>query len=305
MRSPGGPQLSGAADPRGALSRVTAAKVVRAAGLVKRGQVFALSHPLSWPPRPPGGDPRLKRPALRRETIVNNAVFRLADGRYAVTNDDMVHLAMQGSSHWDALTHFGVIDPGRTGVFYGDLGLDEVDEQAGARTMGIEAVAGGIVTRAVVFDMVAFLGRAREGFLTDEVRISDEQLAGFLARHGLALEGGDAALVYTGFYRRWLDNGGAVPQAIAGLDASSMRLWRDSGVAALACDNPTLDAVPMDHSIHVGALRELGILLGEYWALDALVEVCREDGVYECLLTSAPLNVPGAFGSPCNALAIR
>jgi kynurenine formamidase len=293
------------ADPRGALSQVSAAKVVRAAGLVKRGQVFSLSHPLTWPPRPPGGDARLKRPALRRETIVNSALSALPGGAYAVTNDDVVHLAMQGSSHWDALTHFGVIGPGRAGVFYGDRGLDEVDEQAGARTLGIDAVAGGIVTRAVVFDMVDFLGRAGQGFLADETRLTDEQLAGFLASHDLALEVGDAALVYTGFYRRWLDNGGAIPQAIAGLDGSSMRLWRESGVAALACDNPTLDAVPMDFSIHVGALRELGILLGEYWALDSLVDACRDDGVYECLLTSAPLNVPGAFGSPCNALAVR
>lgn len=293
------------ADSRGALAAVTADKVLRAAGLVKRGQVFSLSHPLDWPPRPPGGDPRLKRPALRRETIVNNAAFRLPDGRYAVANDDVVHLAMQGSSHWDALTHFGVLEPGRPGVFYGERGLDEVDEQAGARTLGIEAVAGGVVTRAVVFDMVGFLGRAGQGFLADETRLTDEQLSGFLAEHGLHLEAGDAALVYTGFYRRWQDNGGAIPAAIAGLDGSSMRLWRDSRVGALASDNPTLDAVPMDHSIHVGALRELGVLLGEYWALDALVEACRADGVYECLLTSAPLNVPGAFGSPCNALAIR
>jgi len=127
----------------------------------------------------------------------------------------------------------------------------------------------------------------------------------FLDHHGLALEPGDACLVYTGFYRRWLDNGGRIPPSIAGLDGSSMSVWRESGVAALACDNPTLAAVPMDHSIHVGALRELGMMLGEYWALDALVDACREDGVYECLLVSAPLNVRGAFGSPCNALAIR
>lgn len=295
----------GGPDRRGAIGRITAGKVVRAATLVRRGQVIPLSHPLTWPPRPPGGDPRLRRPALRRETIADNSVFRLPDGRYAVTNDDVVHLAMQGSSHWDSLTHFGVIDPGRPGVFYGDLGLDEVDGQAGARTLGIDAVAGGIATRAIVFDMVEFLGRSPEGYLADETRIGDADLAGFLATHGLQLEDGDAALVYTGFYRRWLANGGAIPQSIAGLDGSSMRIWREAGVAALASDNPTLDAVPMDHRIHVEALRELGILLGEYWALDELVDACRADGVFECLLVSAPLNVPGAFGSPCNALALR
>jgi kynurenine formamidase len=284
---------------------VTADKVVRAAGLVRKGQFFSLSHPLDWPPRPPGGDPRLKRPALRRESILHNSVFQLRDGRYAVTNDDVVHLSMQGSSHWDALTHFGVIEPGRDGVFYGGLGLDAVDEAEGAHSLGIEAVAGGIVTRAVVLDMVGFLARAEAGFLEDETRISGDQVRAFLDHHGLALEPGDAGLIYTGFYRRWLDNGGKIPPSIAGLDGSSMSVWRESGVAALACDNPTLDAVPMDHSIHVGALRELGMMLGEYWALDALVDACREDGVYECLLVSAPLNVRGAFGSPCNALAIR
>ena len=293
-----------ASDRRGAIARVTAANVVQAAALVKRGQVISLSHPLDWPPRAPGGDARLKRPALRRETIVNNAVLQLADGRYAVTNDDVVQFALQGSSHWDSLAHFGVLEPGK-GVFHGDLGLDEVDERAGAKTLGIDAVAGGLVTRAVVFDIVDFLGCADRGYLDDQTRISDEMLSGYLSSKNLALEAGDAALIYTGFYKRWIANGNAIPQAIAGLDGSSMRIWREAGVVAIACDNPTLDAVPMDHSIHIGALRDMGALLGEYWALDELVEACREDQSFECLLVSAPLNIPGAFGSPCNALAIR
>jgi Putative cyclase len=291
-------------DPRGALTRITAEKVLAAARLVRRGEVIALSHPLDWPPRVPGGDSRLFRPPLRRENIVTNNRFQLQDGRYAVANDDVVQLSLQGSSHWDALAHFGVLDPGRAGVFYGDRPLEEAGPE-GARTLGIDAAAGGIVTRGVLFDMVAFLGRAGAGYLEDSTRLTDAMLDGFLAEHGLRLEPGDAALIYTGFYPRWLANGRALPAQIAGLDGSSMRTWRESGVAALACDNPTLDAVPMDHSIHVGALRELGVMLGEYWALDALAEACRGDGVYEFLLASAPLNIPGAFGSPCNALAIR
>lgn len=295
----------GVPDPRGALSRITPDGVLRAVGLVRRGQVITLSHPLDWPPRSAGGDSRLKRPALRRETIVNNSVFALPDGRYGVSNDDVLHIAMQGSSHWDSLAHFGVIEPGARGVFYGGAGLDEVDEEAGARTLDIAAFAGGIVTRALVFDMVEFLGRAAEGYLADETRITDAHLADYLSRRQLRLETGDAALIYTGFYRRWVANGNAIPQAIAGLDRTSMRIWSESGIAALASDNPTLDAVPMDYSIHVEALRGLGILLGEYWALEELVSACREDGVFECLLMSAPLNVPGAFGSPCNALAVR
>jgi kynurenine formamidase len=291
-------------DPRGAVAGISPDKVVRAASLVRTGEVIALSHPLTWPPRPPERDPRLKRPALRRTPIDRNTVNRLPNGSFGVTNDDVVELALQGSSHWDALAHFGVIRPGSDGVFYGDRGLDEVDANGAATTLGIDAVAGGVVTRAVVFDMVAHLGRETEGFLADDTRISGEMLREFLAAHDLVLERGDAALVYTGFYRRWLDNGGAIPPAIAGLDGSSMPVWREARIAALASDNPTLDAVPMDSSIHIGALREDGVLLGEYFALDALVAACRDAGRFECLLASAPLNIPGAFGSPCNALAI-
>ncbi|HZV48971.1 MAG TPA: cyclase family protein [Candidatus Dormibacteraeota bacterium] len=292
-------------DRRGAVARITPVKVAAAARLVRLGQVIPLSHPLTWPPRGGEADPRLKRPALRRTAVDHNTVIPLPDGRYAVTNDDTVQFALQGSSHWDSLAHFGVLDPAVSGVFYGGRGLDEIDPAGGARTLGIDAVAGGIVTRAIVFDVVGFLGRADPGFLTDETRITDTMLEAYLARHGLTLEEGDAALVYTGFVARWAANGGVIPALIAGLDASSMRIWREAGIAALASDNPTLDAVPMDYGIHVEGLRGEGILLGEYWKLDELVRACRGDETYECLLVSAPLNIPGAFGSPCNALAIR
>ncbi len=293
------------ADRRGAVAAITTDKVLRAVSLVRTGEVVALSHPLTWPPRPPGGDPRLKRPALKRTPLDHNSVRSLPGGRYGVSNDDVVELALQGSSHWDALAHFGVIDPDHRGVFFGNRDLTEVDDTGSAATLGIDAVAGGVVTRAVFFDMVDEVGRADVGFLDDDTRITAEMLESFLRHHDLALEEGDAALVYTGFYRRWIDNNASIPPKIAGLDKSSMSLWRRTRVAAIASDNPTLDAVPMDSSIHIEGLREMGILLGEYWALDGLAASCRSDQRYECLLVSAPLNIPGAFGSPCNALAIR
>jgi hypothetical protein len=45
--------------------------------------------------------------------------------------------------------------------------------------------------------------------------------------------------------------------------------------------------------------------LGELWHLDALAEDCATDGVYEFMVTSAPLNLTGGVGSPPNALAIK
>ncbi len=38
--------------------------------------------------------------------------------------------------------------------------------------------------------------------------------------------------------------------------------------------------------------------LGELGSLDALSEDCAADGVYECMVVSVPLNLPGGIGSP-------
>jgi hypothetical protein len=49
----------------------------------------------------------------------------------------------------------------------------------------------------------------------------------------------------------------------------------------------------------------LGMPIGEMWYLEALAEDCAADGVYEFMLTSAPLNLLGGVGSPANAIAIK
>ena len=56
--------------------------------------------------------------------------------------------------------------------------------------------------------------------------------------------------------------------------------------------------------LHQWCLSLLGMPLGELWDLKALAEECKKAGKYNFLLASAPLNVPGAVGSPPNALAI-
>ena len=53
--------------------------------------------------------------------------------------------------------------------------------------------------------------------------------------------------------------------------------------------------------LHFRILGLLGIPIGEMWDLEALAEDCASDGVYEFLLTSAPLNLLDGVGSPANA----
>jgi hypothetical protein len=48
-----------------------------------------------------------------------------------------------------------------------------------------------------------------------------------------------------------------------------------------------------------------GVPLGEFWYLEGLADDCAQDHVYDCMLTSAPMNKRGGAGSPPNALAMK
>ena len=83
-------------------------------------------------------------------------------------------------------------------------------------------------------------------------------------------------------------------------------LW-DSGVAALPCDNPSVEVVPADPSdgsLHRRLIPHLGFAIGELFDFGPLAVACRRAGRYEFLFTGVPLNVTGAVGSPANAVAI-
>ncbi len=85
-------------------------------------------------------------------------------------------------------------------------------------------------------------------------------------------------------------------------------LW-DHRFAAVAADNPTLEAVLPGGGgglpLHEALIARPGMPLGELWRLGPLAADCAEDGVFEALLTSAPLNVADGAGSPAKALALK
>ena len=56
---------------------------------------------------------------------------------------------------------------------------------------------------------------------------------------------------------------------------------------------------------HLLTLREMGLMLGEIWALDELALDCAQDKIYEFMLVAQPLLIPGAVGSPVAPLAIK
>ncbi len=57
--------------------------------------------------------------------------------------------------------------------------------------------------------------------------------------------------------------------------------------------------------MHMLCLRDMGLMLGEYWDLGPLAADCAADGIYEFQLVAPPLKVVGAVGAPVSPIAIK
>ena len=295
----------GDGDQLGTVNHLTPERVLAASRLVRHGRVINLSLTLDFPTTLYHGE---TRGGYKHRMTTNRG------GR-----DDLLdNFAMQGSSQWDGLRHVRYREFG----YYGGLQDEDVD---GRELLGIEAWAQhGIIGRGVLIDAERwFASKGAPLVPTTRTGITGADIEACASSQGVALEDGDILLLRTGWLT-WFKglspdeqealrgrlNPGETGLDMPGLDpatATAAWLW-DRRVAAIAADNPALEALRVDAEVgfqHRRLIALQGMAIGELWDLDALAEDCAADGVYEFMLVSAPLNVPGAVGSPINAHAIK
>lgn len=130
-----------------------------------------------------------------------------------------------------------------------------------------------------------------------------------LAAAAPGLEPGDALLVRTG---RW--SAPAPPEEgdrygrLSGLHPDALRFVQERDAAVVGTDGPG-DAFPVPVAecrlpVHVLALVYLGVHLVHSMALDELAEALAAEDRTACMLTLAPLAVPGGTGSPITPVAV-
>ena len=258
------------------------------------------------------------------------------DPRYVdVICDDIVEMTLQYSTQWDSLAHVGqLFDADGDGepeiVFYngyrgGEHIIGPVDyrdgqaiergEHVGATALSIDHMAAhGIQGRGVMIDLEHHFGRG-------EKFVSFDELIQIMEADNVTVEEGDLVCFRTGYDRVILGmNKKPDPKVLeanpcAALDGRDERIlnWiTKSGVVALISDNRAVEASPSrpcteDHCaslpLHAHCLFKLGVYLGEIWHLSELADWLRAHGRSRFLLTAPPLRLPGAVGSPANAIA--
>lgn len=286
-------------DPRDGARHPSAEAIVAAARLVRKGSVFNVDLPFGrFPPA-----------FLGREQLEHHEEIT-SYGR-----DDRVDaFYLQSGTQWDGLRHIRF----RRSGYFGGLTDEDLDR---SDALGIDRAAHhGIVGRAVLLDIErCWADAGRRWSPSARTIIGIDDLTAALAHHRVTLSPGDVLLLRTGWLAWSLTSapeGHLASHRVdeiecVGLDASEAMaewLW-DAGIVGIACDTPSLEAMPIrartDGFLHHRLIALLGMLIGELWDLDALAADCREDGIYEGLLVSHPLMIPRAAGSPANAYVLK
>lgn len=306
-------------DELGTLNLITPDKVAAAAALVRHGKVFPLG--VDFGSSGPQGAFQFRHNPIHVMTVDGGDVSTLAQygpewHRNIVAqqvskfftdnpfrfNDDMVVMPLQAATQWDALSHVYYDDQLYNGFPAGSV------TSLGAYHCGIDKVDGkGITSRGVLLDVVAH--RGAETFLPLGTPITPDELDDVARAQQVTIEPGDIVLVRTGWWQRFSETGdGAEPGA--GLDWRCATWLHEHDIAAVAADNlmvenPVSGVEGTFLPMHMLCLRDMGMMLGEYWDLGSLAADCAADGVYEFQLVAPPLRVTGGVGSPVNPIAIK
>ena len=296
-------------DQRGTANYITPDKVALAATLVRSGQVVSLALPYDARGPQTGGLGRFNPVHLMLRTGSDHALGVQRTGgqprpRGFGGADDIVIMPLQSGTQWDALSHIH-----RHGKMYNgyDSGLVSA---GGAERNGIENHRASLVGRGVLLDIPRYKG---EPYLERGYPITIDDLDGCAAQEGVSVGEGDIVLVRTGELGRCLREGDW--DGYAGGDAAGLSFYTapwlpERRIAAVATDTWGFEVRPHElpesfQPLHLVAIVNMGMLVGEIFALDELSEACAADGVYEFLFVGPPLPFTGAVGSPLNPVAIR
>jgi kynurenine formamidase len=287
-------------DQRGTANLFTPERVAAAAGLVRSGKRFSLALPIGGLATPSHRPPPLH---LFHHTTADRILGDRGMGGLQ-TSDDYVVMALQGSTQLDGFGHVGAGD-----TLYNGYWAGLVSARSGARRLGVHHQAIGIAGRGVLLDVARRQGVDR---LAPDVAIGPEMLEATASAQGVEVKAGDVLLVRTGQLGWWLDlpDKGEAGIGEPGLSPRTVPWLAEHDVAMVATDTTAVEIIPFEEGqpalgLHIGALRDLGLLLGELFDLDDLAGDCAADGVYECFLVATPMPVVGGVGSPLNPLALK
>jgi kynurenine formamidase len=283
------PSKWGAGDQRGAGNHMKPETVLRAARLIRTGEVFELGRVLS-PSMPFFGTRRFELHTKR--TVMNPGSNRRG------SNEEVVFSEIgQVGTQFDGFSHQTIGDS-----MYTCVKLDAAASRTGFSRLGVENV-GGLMTRGVLIDIAALKGVE---MLPDTYEITVTDLQQGLQRQKLTVQPGDAVIVNTGWGRLWEKDNARYAKTNPGLGVAAAEWLARQDPMLVGADNAPINVTPdpdpqLSNPVHQIMLVVNGIHLLENLKLEELA--ARQ--VYEFALIVQPLKIQGGTGSTVAPIAVR
>jgi kynurenine formamidase len=279
------PSKWGAADQRGSGNHMKQDSVLKAARLIRAGDVVELGHVLG------AGMPIQ---ATRQFNVHTKRTFMNPQSNNRGSNEELVTSEIgQVGTQFDGFTHQTI-----GGSLYNCVKLDDVQTRTGFTRLGIENV-GALMTRGVLIDVASLKGVA---MLADNYEITVQDLQQALAAESQSLQPGDAVIINTGWGALWgkdnaryMKGGVAAAEWLASQDP--MLVGADNGPVEVSPNPDPQISLP----VHQIMLVVNGIHLLENLKLDELVS----KRMYEFAFVMQPLKLKGGTGSTVAPIAIR
>lgn len=283
------PSQWGAGDQRGSGNLMKPATVLRAAKLIRTGEVHELGRALSSS-MPVFGTRRFD--SYLKRTVVNPGSNRRGSNEEIVTTE-----LGQVGTQFDGFAHQSIGDS-----LYNCFKTQDVASRNGFSKLGIEN-AGFLMTRGVLIDIAALKGVAA---LTDRYEITVRDLEAALKRQKLTLEAGDAVLIHTGWGKLWGKDNPAYTRSSPGIGVAAAEWLAKKNPMLVGADNSSVEVSPnpdpnVNLPVHQIMLVVHGIHLLENLDLAGLAAA----GAAEFAFALQPLKIQGATGSTVAPVAIR
>ena len=276
-------------ESKGTTNLITPEKVASALRLVKDGTVVSLAH----------AEPQTAVADVAPAAVFHRTTNGITDG--GTTDNYQVSYHGQAVAHIDTWCHFF-----ENGQMYNGVPVkDNVTTESGCTKGGIMNWRGGIITRAVLYDIAQLKG---VDAVDPNTPIRRADLEAWEQKSGVKIGGGDIPLLYTGRWKRRAALGPWTGQ-VAGYYPDTIPWMHDRLPSFIGHDfnidwNPRPGWEGMRNPIHVAVLIWMGINIVENLDLEELAATARRLNRYEFALTFAPLPVEGGTGSPVNPLAM-
>ena len=283
------PSKWGAGDQRGSANNMKPETVLRAARLIRTGEVIELGHVLSA---------TMPLSAGRRFEVDTKRTTMNPQSNRRGSNEELVVAEIgQVGTQFDGFAHQTVGNS-----LYNCFKVDEVSTRTGFTKLGIENV-GSLVTRGVLID-VAALKNVEMLPETYEITVQDLQQA--LAREKLTLQPGDAVIIHTGYGKLWEKDNARYSKGNPGIGVAAGEWLVRQNPMLVGADTPPVEVNPNPDAqislpIHQMMLAINGIHLLENLKLDELAA----KRVNEFALIIEPLKIQGATGSTVAPIAIH